>query len=100
MSPPFRTIFDQTYTTMLTDLFCATMTSSSFHQFHKFIPFNFAIAQNFQHQTRANNFTPMNGNNRAPDVRMTQKMVTSFDSQNFKSHPLQSGNNLLPREPR
>src|SRR6266545_3702991 len=74
--------------------------AASFCQLHKFIALNFTVAQNFQHRPWTDDFTTMHRDNGPPAVCMPQKMMTSFDTQDFKSRLLQCGDDFLPCEPR
>lgn len=51
----------------------------SFRQLHKCVAFNLAIAQDFEHQTWANDFTPMNRDNCSSSIRMPQEVMASLD---------------------
>jgi hypothetical protein len=51
----------------------------------KFFKLNFHVLENFVEQTRSDDFTGMNGNNRSAPVRMLEEMMTAFDAQYDKT---------------
>jgi len=63
----------------------ASMTGMRLKYFLEFVPGEFTISENLSEEPAPNRLTLMHGDNRAPPVRMVQKMVTAFCANNFKT---------------
>src|SRR6266478_1733666 len=76
------------------DLSAVALAKADSLQLKELLDRDFSIIQNRLHQAGADDFTGMNGDDRASAIGMLQEVMTAFDSNDLKTCLPQRGNHL------